>query len=111
MHKLIKIKEIIKGLLAELKTEIIWTGCIIFAFICLYYISHEVSDLILYTQEHIQNILIEEEEERISEILECVDNGYIAYIDGTEVDINKLDLSMYRVSIDHETKEIFITNK
>lgn len=41
----------------------------------------------------------------------AVENGYTAYFDGEEVDIDKLDLSQYDTSVNHETQTIYITYK
>lgn len=41
----------------------------------------------------------------------AVENDYTAYFDGQEVDIDKLDLSLYNTSVDHDTKTVYITYK
>lgn len=41
----------------------------------------------------------------------AVENDYTAYFDGQEIDLEKLDLSQYDTSVNHETQTIYITYK
>ena len=36
---------------------------------------------------------------------------YTAYYNGTEVDLDKVDLSLYNVSFDDDSHKVFLTNK
>jgi hypothetical protein len=40
---------------------------------------------------------------------EAKDNNYKCYLDGKEVDINNVDLSMYNCKVDTENKKVYIT--
>lgn len=41
----------------------------------------------------------------------AIENEYTAYFDGQEIDINKIDLSQYEVTVNHEKEEVYITYK
>lgn len=41
----------------------------------------------------------------------CKQSGYTVFLDGEEVDANKIDLSLYTTSINHEEKVIYATKK
>lgn len=41
----------------------------------------------------------------------AIENEYAAYFDGQEIDINKIDLSQYEVTVNHEKEEVYITYK
>lgn len=41
----------------------------------------------------------------------AIENDYTAYLDGDEVDISKLDTYNYVVTVDSESKSIYLTDK
>ena len=41
----------------------------------------------------------------------AIENEYTAFLDGQEIDINKIDLSQYEVTVNHEKEEVYITYK
>ncbi len=45
------------------------------------------------------------------ELEEAVDSGYTVYIDGMKVDVENIDLKLYRFSIDEDAKKVFLTSK
>ena len=51
------------------------------------------------------------ERERQQEINQCIEEEYIVYLDGQEVDIRKIDISLYSYSINHEEKVVYVTQK
>ena len=42
---------------------------------------------------------------------DAIENDYTAYLDGDEVDISKLDTYNYVVTVDSESKSIYLTDK
>ena len=42
---------------------------------------------------------------------EAKDSNYKCYLDGKEVDINNVDLSMYNCKVDTENKKVYIANR
>ena len=51
------------------------------------------------------------EKERQQELNQCIEEEYIVYLDGQEVDIRKIDISLYSYSINHEEKVVYVTQK
>ena len=58
-------------------------------------------DLYSVSAEQANKLAIEQQEAR--------DNNYKCYLDGKEVDINNVDLSMYNCKVDTENKKVYIT--
>lgn len=44
-------------------------------------------------------------------IEESIDDSYVFYIDGQEVNRDNIDLSQYNVKIDHDKKAVYMTGK
>ena len=44
-------------------------------------------------------------------IEESIDDSYIFYIDGKEVNRDNIDLSQYKIMIDHDRKAVYMTGK
>lgn len=64
-------------------------------------------DNLLNELEAIESEAVKHEEE----IDNCIGAGYTVYFDGEEVDPSKYDLSMYKTSVNHKEKEIYVTHK
>lgn len=56
-----------------------------------------------------RNIMREMIEEHRKEINDAIYEGYSIYLDGTEVDASKIDINLYKSTINHEQKSIFLT--
>lgn len=42
---------------------------------------------------------------------DLIESEYTAYLDGEEVDLKKVDFSLYEISCDHENKIVYMTEK
>lgn len=66
-------------------------------------------------KNEIMNITMEIAEKKYEEIEEVktkvYSSGYVAYVDGIEVDIDNINLEYYSITIDDEQKKIFMTTK
>lgn len=55
--------------------------------------------------------IIREHQIARDEFEDAIENDYTAYLDGDEVDISKLDTYNYVVTVDSESKSIYLTDK
>ena len=48
---------------------------------------------------------------RENDVQTKIDNGYMTYIDGQEVDSTKIDIDQYTVTVNDDTKELYLTKR
>ena len=61
------------------------------------------------TLNEMQNIIREYEKEYEEELLSAIEDGYTVYLDGNKVNVETIDVMLYKASIDHEKKAIYLT--
>lgn len=49
-------------------------------------------------------------QEALAEVSECIEEGYSCYYNGTEIDINNVNILDYKYTIDDEKKSIYLTD-
>ncbi len=55
--------------------------------------------------------VIDTRQEAREKFNEAIEANYVAYIDGQEIDINKIDVDNYLVTINEENESLYLTKK
>lgn len=74
-----------------------------------FFTINKIADSGMNTLNEMQNIVNEQKKEYEEELLSAIEDGYTVYLDGNKVNAETIDVMLYKSSIDHERKVIYLT--
>ncbi len=82
---------------------IVGLTCVIGTLMAAFYTHNYYKNLAIENIVHANKIAIEQQEAK--------DANYKCYLDGKEININNVDLSMYNCKVNNENKSVYITKR